>query len=176
MREHISYVARAIEIAMKAHMGQKYGSYPYTKHLADVAMVLSRFDIYHEKLHAAAWLHDVLEDTTVEHNKIVGEFGRIVYGIILAVTDESGANRKERHLKTYPKIQKNERAITIKLADRIANVEESIKINSNLLKMYRKEYGEFREALYAFSTYEHTEMWRWLDEHLGEKSAIELRS
>lgn len=166
--EHVGFVAKAIRLAMGAHMGQKYGTYPYTKHLADVAVVLSRFGFHRKQLHAAAWLHDALEDTAIGHRDILS-LSHMVYGIVSAVTNEPGVNRREHHLETYPKIQKNKYAITVKLADRIANVEESIKTDSKLLRMYQKEHGEFRAALFPFSTYEHKEMWRWLDEHLEGK-------
>jgi hypothetical protein len=63
------------------------------------------------------------------------------------VTSEPGPNRSERHKLTYPKIAAFPDAITVKLADRIANVEASTRDNPSLLSMYHSEYPGFRSAL-----------------------------
>jgi (p)ppGpp synthase/HD superfamily hydrolase len=67
--------------------------------------------------------------------------------IVDGVTDEQGANRAERHKKTYPKTASDQAYTIVKLADRIANMRESEKTSPGLLKMYRREYPEFRKAL-----------------------------
>ena len=60
------------------------------------------------------------------------------------MTDEAGANRKERHRLTHLKIRGRSDAVRVKLADRIANMEASMEQRSHLRGMYRQEHAAFR--------------------------------
>jgi len=148
-------------MAALAHKDQKYGEHPYTKHLADVVGVLKRFRVTDEDILTAGWLHDIVEDTPTTLNHIEIMFGRRVSDLVHRVTNEAGVNRKARHELTYPKIKASDDAITLKLADRIANTEESISTKADILKMYQKEYPGFRKELYKPGS--HDSMWRHLD-------------
>ncbi len=141
------------------HNGQTYGSgLPYTHHLAAVEQVLRRFGIVDENLLTASWLHDVVEDTPCKLKEIEEMFGPDVARLVQAVTNEDGPNRKTRHALTYPKIREaGEKAIQLKLADRIANVESG----GNLVGMYRKEHEDFKRALYTTGQAEN--MWAHLN-------------
>lgn len=153
-------------LAANAHAEQKYGEGPYTQHLEHVVSVLLRFGVRDEAMLVAGWLHDTVEDTDVTLEQIELMFGKTVADLVYRVTNEDGKNRKERHEKTYPKIQASEDAITLKLADRIANVEASIEMNDEgKLKMYSKEYAGFRSKLYNRGS--HSNMWRHLDFLIG---------
>lgn len=128
------------------HAGQTYAGLPYTHHLAAVEQVLRRFNITDEDMLTAAWLHDVVEDTPTKRKDVEEMFGTEVARLVHAVTNEDGPNRKTRHALTYPKIREaGDKAIRLKLADRIANVEAG----GNLVGMYRKEYEDFKRALYT---------------------------
>lgn len=133
-----------IQFAMKAHRGQMYGNLPYIVHLSDVYKVLVEFDIDEQTILAGAWLHDVLEDTEYHYSDIKEMFGFEVAEIVFAVTDELGRNRRERKDKTWPKILKHPRAITLKQADMIANARQGIFEGSDILNMYKKEYPKFK--------------------------------
>ena len=141
----------AKEFAFEKHYGQIYGKdesiVPYVKHLQDVVDVLIRFGYSDEVILNAAWLHDSIEDTNTSYNDIKKLFGEEVAEMVYAVTDELGRNRKQRKSKTYPKIMANEKALLIKLADRIANIEYAIKWESNLGDMYKKEQRDFEITL-----------------------------
>ncbi len=141
-------LVKAREFAIKAHGDQKYGGLPYVTHLADVVAVCIRFGIGGD-IRTAAWLHDLLEDTgTTLTDLYVHGFSAATCNLVVAVTNEPGKNRRERHLKTYPKIRKyGKDAVILKLADRIANMEFSLK-NGAMAGMYRKEFPEFYDALY----------------------------
>jgi (p)ppGpp synthase/HD superfamily hydrolase len=140
----------AADFAHLAHAGQRYGEFPYVSHLADVSEILELFGYHDSALRAAAWLHDVLEDTRITRNEILGLFGSDVEALVYAVTDEPGANRKERKLKTYPKIRAyGADAVRLKLADRIANVAACLVNGDSRIKMYRREFAEFSTALHA---------------------------
>lgn len=75
------------------------------------------------------------------------------------MTDEPGENRKARKAATYRKIKTaGPAAVALKLADRIANVENSVRTgNVQMQKMYAKEYEEFSHALRTLGELE--KMW-----------------
>lgn len=148
--------------ATEAHKAQTYsGNQPYTKHLYAVESVLRRFSITDEDMLCAAWLHDIVEDTPTTVEEVRDLFGDRVAALVYAVTNEAGANRAERHAKTYHKIQANDEALQLKLADRIANVEACIEDKDSRIKMYKKEWNEFQEKLRKPGLYEN--MWRHLE-------------
>jgi len=109
----------------------------------------------------AAWLHDVVEDTDTKLKEVEEMFGTEVSKLVSAVTNEPGPNRKTRAALTYPKIRETTGAVALKLADRIANVEAGGK----LVDMYKKEYEDFKRALYTTGQYEG--MWKHLDSLLS---------
>lgn len=148
-------VGRAYDVAAKAHEGQKYGTNSYTYHLRQVYDILQEWGVYSAEVLAAGFLHDTIEDTDLTLDEILTKFGYKVTEIVWRVTDEPGSNRKERKEKTYPKIKNHIDAITVKLADRIANVEESKKNNKSLFKMYKKEHKEFWNAIRPDKTANH---------------------
>jgi len=154
-------ITDAKSFAIAAHGSQRYGKYPYSKHLQDVHTVLGRFGVRSTAVREAAWLHDVLEDTKIPASRLLENFGPHVTAIVQAVTDGPGVNRKERHILTYHRIrQLGIDAIVLKVADRIANTEHSIANESPQLKMYRREFAEFSTALFASG--ECDAMWDYL--------------
>lgn len=154
-------VDQAREFAIKAHGDQRYGDEPYIVHLDAVANVLVEFGIRDGVFLAGAFLHDVIEDTGVTRDDLAREFGFVVAGLVWVVTNEPGANRKERAAKTYPKIRRSgAEAVRLKLADRIANTHHSIVRGTRHLEMYRKEFPAFHEALYRAG--ECDDMWERL--------------
>lgn len=156
---------RAGEFARRAHAGQEYsGGDFHERHLARVVATLRRFGVDDPVLLAAAWLHDTLEDTATELAQIRAEFGDQVADLVWRLTDEPGANRKERHRLTHGKIRGHRDAVRVKLADRIANVEASREQGSHLFGMYRHEHAQFREDL--FEDGEFAEMWQHLEARL----------
>ena len=171
VREAMELVEKARTFAITAHGDQKYGTEPYSVHLDAVENVLIEFNHIVGVLRAAAWLHDVVEDTDVSQAEIEIEFPGYVALIVEAVTSEPGRNRTERNIKTYPKIAAMPEAIIVKLADRIANVREAIATQSELLKMYRKEYPAFRNALKSENE-DVQIMWRYLDVLLDYKEDV----
>lgn len=152
----VELYVKAKEMQVKAHEEQKYGEYPYSYHIEHVEDVFRRFYQRSEEGLAAVFiaicLHDALEDTSLTREEIQTELNEDIATLVWRVTDEPGKNRKERKEKTYLKTREDERAIIIKLADRIANVESCQSSNNRLLKMYQKEHAEFVQALRPFCT------------------------
>lgn len=139
--------------AFERHKEQKYGDRPYSAHLEEVDAVIRKFsaDFTEQEfavLVECSWLHDIIEDTGTTAAQLESMFGSVVADTVYKVSDEPGKNRKERKAKTYPKIASSDLAIALKLADRIANVENCRKNNSSLFGMYVREHEEFREQLF----------------------------
>lgn len=164
-------VARAFAYA--AHLGQQYGGAHYITHLDHAVDVLRRFEINEDQdtdVYVATYLHDTIEDTATTYHDLATVFNPEVAFLVDAVSDQEGENRKTRHARTYPRIRAaGPRALVVKLADRIANVETSVRgPNINKLKMYQKEYRDFREALKAPDNIPVAlRMWEHLDNLLG---------
>ncbi|MFP9115282.1 HD domain-containing protein [Flavobacterium sp. RHBU_3] len=163
-------IQKARAFAMASHGTQQYGNYPYEIHLGNVVTAMLHFGIKpdnngHASLLAAAWLHDVLEDTPVTYDELQVAFTSEIAEMVFAVTDEPGANRKERKAKTYVKLAQNPDSVIVKLADRIANVEFSVVHgNASLLEMYRKEQPGFEAAIQpALISELHLEMLHYLN-------------
>ena len=166
-------VLKAKRYAHAYHRNQMYSEeFPYVMHLQAVEGVLLRFGITIPELRAAAWLHDVLEDTTATYENLLLEFNEPVALIVAAVTEPKGGNRKWRHDNTYPRIRKSQEAVLVKLADRIANVEAGW----SKFRMYQREYPEFKKQLhdddlqYEDLGYTITirKMWSYLDSLMEE--------
>lgn len=149
-QQYAKLYALAKDFASIVHHGQKYGTNPYEYHLVMVDETLRTFGFGDVEPHllVAAWLHDVIEDTPISYEMIKHGFGGEVADIVYAVTNEAGKNRKERNTKTYPKIRASHDGLVVKLADRIANIEFSKSTNSGLLDMYKREWQDFRAALF----------------------------
>ena len=137
-------VTRARAFAIEAHKDTKYGDLPYEYHLkAVVGELRTKCLNISEHEEAAAWLHDVVEDTDVTLGDIREEFGGTIASLVDAVTDEPGDNRKTRKAGMYKKLViAKPGARSIKLADRLANTKASIE-NPGMAKMYRDEFPEF---------------------------------
>jgi guanosine-3',5'-bis(diphosphate) 3'-pyrophosphohydrolase len=140
--------ARAFAIA--AHAEQKYGDRPYSFHLDAVAALAAP---YGEEAVVVAYLHDTAEDTPTTIEEIENKFGPKVATCVALLTDEPGANRKERKAKTYAKLAgvhgPNELALLVKAADRLANVSACIQDRKKgLWQVYQSEQAAFRSSAY----------------------------
>lgn len=147
--EDLDIIQRARAFAEEWHGDQLYGEHPYIYHPEKARSVLLWMGDDQPEHHAAMLLHDVIEDTRCPYRQVLDGFGRTVAELVWAVTDERGRTRFESHQKTYPKLVGLKGAIIIKLADRIANVEQCRKApgGAQKLRMYAEEQMEFRSAL-----------------------------
>lgn len=140
-------VQKAHDWAVIYHANQKYLDSPYMKHLQDVVNVLWEFGHHTDDLFAAAWLHDILEDTSCPLMLLLHEFGNEITELVHAVTDGQGGTRRQKNAEAYRKMQLVPRATIVKLADRIANVRASIESGTKHLEMYQHEHHEFSNSL-----------------------------
>lgn len=162
-------------------VGQTYDDGPYSDHLHSVWSTLIGFLIQDENLYnssicddilVAAICHDILEDTNLTYNDLKEVIGQNAADIVYDVTNELGKNRKERALKTYPKIAANPKAIMVKLADRIANTIYSKESGSSMYDKYCREFPDFKSHLYSSASLEAfpvlEEMWAHLERISGQ--------
>ena len=123
-----------------------------------------QFGYHDDDLTAAAWLHDVVEDTDVTIEEIYREFGPRVGDLVDALTDGEGATRVEKKQKPYQTIPNVSGAVVVKLADRIANVRHTISEGSaadRYRETYKREHVGFCSALKKVG--EAQKMWVYLD-------------
>ena len=155
---------KAKQYAEQKHQGQLHGTRPFMMHLNEVVGALHEFGYLDDDLTAAAWLHDVVEDTPVEIEEIYQEFGQRIGDLVDALTDGPGDTRIEKKQKPYKTIPNVKGALLVKLADRIANVRRTIAEGPSAdryRQTYKSEHAGFCSALGG--TDEGKEMWRLLD-------------
>lgn len=168
-------IRRAFLLAYEAHVAQRYGDdEPYLVHLFDTYNVLLLFGHRDPELLASALLHDVIEDTPINYRGVLEATNEAVAEIVYACTDELGRNRRERKVRTLQHLhawttQRGEAALTVKLADWIANVRNALlnDANKRKLQMYRKDWNEFSEFRVRFPAKHLEPMWEWLQERFG---------
>ena len=164
-------IEKARRFATVAHGVQRYGAQCYPAHLATVVATLRKYDVEDENILAAAWLHDVVEDTTVTLDTIRTRFGDDIAALVDAVTTRPGASRRERTLATLPALHENDRARLLKLADRVANVEASWKAHDWRLFLYYEEHKIMRPALLPVAPCaSEASLWIYLDALLGYRA------
>jgi GTP pyrophosphokinase len=149
-------VVLAEVFAKDAHKGQTYGDLPFIVHPRSVVHTLLLLKVTHSDILAAAWLHDVVEDTVYTHEDISCEFGERIGKLVYLLTDKEGKNRAERQKNTYKLIAGSWQARHIKLADRLCNILASIHSHDDKFGMYKAEHDLFKSFLYkevAFSTH-----------------------
>ena len=155
---------KAKAFAHEKHVGQTHGTRPFTYHLQEVVDTLHEFGYQDDDLTAAAWLHDVVEDTSTTIEEIYTEFGKRIGDLVDALTDGPGNTRMEKKSKPYVTIPNVPGAVIVKLADRIANVRFTRKEGSKAEKYrvtYKQEHAGFCNALSKKG--EAREMWNILD-------------
>ncbi|MGX8705365.1 MAG: HD domain-containing protein, partial [bacterium] len=124
-------ILKAFRYADARHMGSKRGSgEPYINHPLRVARFVASWG-FESDVVAAALLHDVVEDCDVPLSDIEKQFGSTTSQIVDAVTALSDRDfadhtltKAQKDLLSDAKLQRkmNERALFVKIADRIDNL------------------------------------------------------
>ena len=125
-------VDRAIQLACKAHEGQKRSSgEDYVCHPLLVACILVDLGMDSETI-VASILHDVVEDTPVELADVQKQFGADVAALVDGVTKLNKipfSTKEEQQAENVRKMllamAQDIRVIIIKLADRLHNMRTS---------------------------------------------------
>lgn len=155
-------LSRTFAAHKHASLGQTYGESEYVTHLDDVHDILVTFGYatlpianFEMMVSDASYLHDIVEDTDETEQSLSEQFHPTVARATQNLSDVEAKTRKERKLLTNAKFSKYSLDITdefialvIKPADRFSNMRQSFNEKSSMMKVYFKEYPEFRKAVY----------------------------
>jgi (p)ppGpp synthase/HD superfamily hydrolase len=147
---------KACTFATAAHaaVGQhrKYTDEPYIVHPAAVAKIVGDVRSSTTDMVAAAWLHDVVEDTKIGNWLIAQEFGdevaRLVYWLT-DVTAEAGVNNRQwrKKIDCARLSRAPEAAQTIKLADLYDNTLTIEERDHDFAVKFRREKRDLLEVM-----------------------------
>ena len=142
----------AFNTSVDAHKNQRRKSgEPYVFHPISVAKIVASKIGLDATCIAAALLHDVIEDTNYDENKITEIFGKTICKIVVGLTkisklskDENVSLQAENFRKMLLTLNDDVRVILIKIADRLHNMQtldsmpsgKQIKIASETLYIY----------------------------------------
>ena len=127
--EQVSFVRKAYELAFEAHKAQvRKSGEPYIIHPIGVVGILASLQM-DDKTLAAAFLHDVVEDTDYTLDDIKERFGVVVANLVDGVTKLGKIeyiSKEDRQIENYRKMflamARDIRVVLIKLADRLHNM------------------------------------------------------
>ena len=144
-----------------AHADQKRDNgQPYATHPAAVARLLVERGVADPTVLAAAYLHDVLEDTDADESTLRTEFGNELVELVKELTNIGPTNRKfaeKQAALLEHACEMSPQAKLIKLADRLHNLTEM------------KIWPEWKQKRYANASLELLEALRpWPDETLAD--------
>lgn len=149
-------VQKARAFATEAHQRinhrRKYNLQPYDVHLKAVADLVATVSTDPEML-AAAWLHDIVEDTPVTLDDLLREFGTALADLVRELTDVSrprDGNRAVRKAIDRAHLARaSARAQTIKLADLCDNAEDISAADPKFARVYLQEMAALLQVLGA---------------------------
>ncbi len=147
-------IARSKEFAINAHTRidhrRKYTKQPYSDHLAAVAKLVGTITD-DPAIIAAAWLHDVVEDTPATLYDIETEFGPQVASLVAQLTDVSkpsdGNRATRKEIDRQHLAQASPAAQTVKLADLINNGQDICKHDPRFALVYLQEMQALLKVL-----------------------------
>ena len=174
----IELIQKAADYAEWAHKHQvrKYTGEPYFTHCQGVVdnLLISNNKVSGEMI-AAAYLHDVVEDTQVTINDIEEEFGNnvatLVYGLTkqTRLSDGNRAVRKEFERQRLSDVSKEVQLI--KHADLIHNLPSIVQYDPEFAVTWLKEMRELLDSMTKVESNLRTLAYRLLD--VAEKSLEE---
>jgi (p)ppGpp synthase/HD superfamily hydrolase len=139
-----TYKAKLFAEAAHKAVGQvrKYTNQPYIVHPIEVAEIVKSVP-HTDAMVAAAYLHDVLEDTKVTEQTLREEFGDEIADLVVWLTDIStkkdGNRTVRKALDREHLAQAPAEAQTVKLADLISNTKSIVKYDPEFAKTYLEE-------------------------------------
>ena len=147
-------ISRAKAYATLAHkridQRRKYSNQPYQVHLEAVASIVATVSDDEEMI-AAAWLHDVVEDTPATLGDLQKEFGDSIAKLVEHLTDISrpgdGNRAKRKEIDRLHSAQGSESAKTIKLADLIDNCRDITQHDPRFASVYLHEMSALLDVL-----------------------------
>lgn len=162
--------ARAFAIGAHEAIGQrrKYTGEPYWHHPRAVARMVWT-ETLDARSTAAAWLHDVLEDTQVTVETIGMLFGAEVAQLVAEVTDvsrpEDGNRAARKALDRAHLASASPEAQTIKVADLIDNTSSIVQHDPGFARIYMAEKRALLTVLAAADLDLLVRAWQVVDDY-----------
>jgi (p)ppGpp synthase/HD superfamily hydrolase len=137
-------VDRAYLLAFKAHKGQnrKFSQEPYITHPARVAKNVLHFGPEYQ---VVGILHDVIEDSDIDHQMIATQFGEEVAAAVTAVSRQEG----EDYMDFVKRAKAHPIARVVKIADIEDNLHDLPERYSNMRRRYEKALKLLKETTNA---------------------------
>jgi hypothetical protein len=163
-------IKRARQFATQAHRGidhrRKYTREPYEVHLKAVADLVAQVSSDPEMI-AAAWLHDVVEDTPTTIEEVEREFGPQVAALVADLTDVSrpgdGHRAARKEIDRRHTAAASPRAKTIKIADILHNVRSICRFDPQFARVFLAEARRLMAVLEEGDPKLYARLWRELD-------------
>jgi len=123
----LALVAKASRFAAQKHSGQvrRSDNSPYINHPLAVWDILASAGVTDPIVHAAAILHDTLEDTDTTAEELEREFGAEVAQVVVECSDDKTLSQRGRKLTQVATASTcSRRARLVRLADKLHNLRE----------------------------------------------------
>ncbi len=120
-------IKEAAEFARNAHEGsfRKGSRIPYFYHPMEVAVIVAQMTS-DEEIIAAAYLHDVIEDTNISGTQLQERFGERIYNLVAAETEDKTKSWQERKQCTILHLLHASREVKLlTLADKLSNMRST---------------------------------------------------
>lgn len=149
---HISKFMEAIEFAADKHKFQRRKGYfkiPYINHPLKVCKLLIESGESDDDIIMASILHDTIEDTDTTENDLTDKFGKMVTNLIIEVTDNMSLPEKVRkNLQVINASKLSAKAKMIRIADKIANINDILSYPINWTKKRKLKYIDWATEVF----------------------------
>jgi guanosine-3',5'-bis(diphosphate) 3'-pyrophosphohydrolase len=118
---------RAELFAKDKHQGQLRADKktPYYSHLSQVVTELKKMGVVDNDILCAGWLHDTIEDTDTDYDKIMKEFNETIANYVASVTKDTRLVKVQQERQYVTQLEKAPwQSKVVKLADIIANFKD----------------------------------------------------
>lgn len=142
---------KALEFARNAHQGQQRKSFDHASYITHPIAVAERLTdwVTDPEIIAAAYLHDVVEDTSASIAELRSQFGDRVANLVLELTSDEDLKQKLGKAKYL--IEKINHmtpdARLIKFVDREQNVKDLLQTSPEFQRRYAQETDEILNGL-----------------------------
>lgn len=140
MRSDVVTRARAFAVQAHGRQQRKYEKVPYFEHLDRVVALLKEHGYDTPVILAAAYLHDILEDTEANLQQLIAEFGSEVAELVYWLSDlEKGNRRTRKRMSAWRLSRAPLEAKVIKLADLTDNTPSIVQHDPEFANVYIAE-------------------------------------
>lgn len=124
-------------------------------HPMAVVRNLQRAGVRDERILAASFLHDTIEDTDATYDEIAAEFGPDVARMVMDVTSDTKELKRlgKTEYLTRKMLSLSNDSLTIKLGDRLNNISDLDRMAPVKSKSYASQTRAILDALYKGRTF-----------------------